>query len=244
MQQRDPAAAHTAFARRMNIYANIHKGLRTMMTDTLATVGCVDVYDRTALDAACTSALELCDACSSHLFHENKFVHPAMEVCRPGSTAHIAAEHDEHLAAIAEIRAAVSELCDVCRSPANEQAALELYRKLALFVGENFVHMHVEELEHNRVLWACYSDEELQKLEGRIVAAMPLAESLKFMRWMVPAMNPAERAMLLTGIQSTAPARVLSAVLDVVQPYLSQRDWGQLIRALVTADMPAPESVG
>jgi len=166
-----------------------------------------------------------------------------MEVCRPGSTAHISEEHEEHLAAIAELRAAVSELCDVCRSPANEQAALELYHKLALFVGENFAHMHVEEIEHNQVLWACYSDEELQMLEGRIVAAMPLSESLVFMRWMVQAITPTERATLLTGVQATAPAPVLAAVLDVIQPHLSQHDWGLLIRVLVTADIPSPESV-
>jgi len=72
MQQHDSTAAHSAFAKRMNIYANIHKGLRIMMMDTLATVGRVDVYDRTVLDAACTSVLELCSACTSHMFHENE----------------------------------------------------------------------------------------------------------------------------------------------------------------------------
>ena len=227
----------TSTAPRLDIYAPIHKGLRAMMMDTLAAVGRADVHDSAALHAVCERVLVLCDTCASHLEHESTFVHPAMEAHRPGSTAQAAAEHEDHLAAI-------TELCAMARAlhtanPAQAQAAQALYRKLALFVAENFVHMHAEEAVHNPVLWACCSDEELQVLEGRIVASMPPAQNLLFMRWMVPAMAPAERAALLAGLQAAAPAAVLNAVLSAVQPHLSQRDWEQLTRALASAKTPA-----
>ena len=32
---------------------------------------------------------------------------------------------------------------------------------LALFIADNFQHMHVEETAHNAVLWARYTDAEL-----------------------------------------------------------------------------------
>ncbi|GAB2461948.1 hypothetical protein GCM10027082_11340 [Comamonas humi] len=234
MQNQSPATAA-----RLDIYAGIHKAMRAMMMDTLHAMGRVDVHDTAELHAVCERVLELGDACAGHLAHENDFVHAAMEARRPGSAGHIATEHAEHLAAIAELRDAVSELCAACRGPMQEQAALALYRKLALFVAENFVHMHVEETEHNQVLWACYSDDELQALEGRIVASMPPAENLMYLRWMIPAMAPVERAALLGGMQAAAPAPVVAAVLDTVQPHLSQRDWAKLGSALAPAKAPA-----
>jgi hypothetical protein len=41
--------------------------------------------------------------------------------------------------------------------------ALRLYHHLALFVADNFQHMHIEETVHNPTLWAHYSDAELAK---------------------------------------------------------------------------------
>ena len=228
-----------AAAPRFDIYANIHKALRALMMDTLHATGCVDVYDPAELHATCERVLALCDACTSHLGHENDFVHPVMEARRPESTRQMAAEHHEHLAAIAQLRDAVSALRAACRGPVQAQAALALYRKLALFIAENFVHMHAEEMEHNAVLWACCSDDELRALEARIVASIPPAENLEGLRWMIPAMTPSERTQLLTGMQASAPAPVLAAVLDTVGPHLSARDWAKLGGALAPAQLPA-----
>lgn len=228
-----------AAAPRFDIYAGIHKAMRAMMMDTLHAAGCMDAHDTAELHAVCERVLTLCDACTSHLAHEDDFIHPALEACRPGAAAQIAAEHEVHLAAMAALRGAVSALCAACRGPAQEQAALALYRQLALFVAESFVHMHVEEIDHNQLLWSCYSDAQLQALEGRIVASIPPAENLMVMRWMIPAMAPAERAALLCGMQAAAPAPVLAAVLDTVQPHLSPRDWAKLSCALAPARTPA-----
>ncbi len=90
----------------------------------------------------------------------------------------IAAKCIEYLAAISRLRAAASDLLAASRGAMQAEAALRLYRQLALFVGENFAHMHVEETLHNQVLWSCYSDEELRALEGSIVASLPPSENL------------------------------------------------------------------
>jgi len=225
------AAAAAACAPRRDIYASIHKGLRAMMMDTLAIVGRADAHDAADRHAVYECVLALGSACISHLEHENDFVHPAMEARSPGSTAHIAAEHAEH-------RAAIAELCAMARNlpsarPGQMQEAVQaLYRKLALFVAENFVHMQAEEAEHNPVLWAYYGDGELQALEGRIAASLPPAQQLLFMRWMIPAIAPAERAVLLAGLRASAPPPVLAAVLDAVRPHLAPRDWARLFSAL------------
>ena len=51
--------------------------------------------------------------------------------------------------------------------------------------------------------------------------------------------DTAERAELLAQMQAAAPAPAFAAVLDTVQPYLSQRDWAKLGSALAPAQVPA-----
>ena len=109
---------------------------------------------------------DLLELCRNHLESENSFVHPAMEARRPGSTLRIGAEHVEHCAAIATLQRQVEGLA---RAPAamRDRAAAELYRSLARFAGENFLHMHEEEVAHNPVLWAAYTDAELARSKTR-----------------------------------------------------------------------------
>ncbi|WP_447919583.1 hemerythrin domain-containing protein [Achromobacter aegrifaciens] len=228
----------TDTAPRMDIYVGIHKALRAMMLDTLQAVGRVDAHDVAATQTACERVQELADICASHLGHENDFIHTAMEARRPGSSGRIAGEHVEHIAEIEQLRHAVSTLCAANCGATRTAAALLLYRQLALFVGENFAHMHIEETQHNQVLWSCYSDEELRALEGAIVASLPPAENLCILRWMIPAMTPAERAKLLAGVQAAAPAPVFATVLDTVRPHLGQQDWARLTGALAPAEPP------
>jgi len=233
------APAHTAQAPRVDLYAYIHKALRTMMTDTLHSVGRVDVHDSIELHAVCERVLALADACANHLAHENIFVHPAMEACQPGSSAQVSHEHEEHQHAIAQLCEAAATLGDARPGPARAQAAQALYRELAVFVAENFLHMHIEETAHNHVLQSGYSDAELMALEGRILASIPPEENLAALRWMVPALTPAERAQLLGGMQAGAPAPVFAAALDAVRPHLSARDWAKLEETLAPAPVAA-----
>ncbi|MFT3778834.1 MAG: hemerythrin domain-containing protein [Ottowia sp.] len=218
-------------APRLDLYAQIHKALRAQMMDTLHVAGRVDVRNPADLHDTCERVLALADVCTGHIAHENDFVHPALEAHRPGTSAEIASEHARHLDAIAIVRDTVAALRTA--SPgARDAAALTLYRTLALFIAENFVHMHAEETEHNRVLWAFYSDEELLALHGRIAAAIPPHEHLDTMRWMIPAMTPAERAQVLCGLRAEAPAPMFNAVLDAVLPHLRTDDKAKLMRAL------------
>ena len=219
-------------APRADIYVGIHKALRAMMMDTLLAVSRVDVQDAQELDAVCTRVMALADVCTQHVQHENDFIHPAMNARRKNSSNRIAGEHVEHLAEIAALRDAVAELSEASSGPMQERAVLALYRKLALFIGENFIHMDAEESDHNQVLWACFSDQELMALEERITASIPPAETMTVMRWMIPAMAPTERAALLRGMQAAAPAHVVGAVLDSVQPHLDQPAWSKLVAPL------------
>jgi hypothetical protein len=107
---------------RYDIHTNIHHAMRACMGETLTLVGRIDVNDRDDLMTGLQQLHELLNLCDAHISKEIHFVHAAMEVRRPDSTAAIADQHIDH-----------TEL------------------------------MHIEDTEHNAVLWADYSDAELMQ---------------------------------------------------------------------------------
>jgi hypothetical protein len=61
----------------------------------------------------------------------------------------------------------------------------------------------------------------------------------EMIRWMAPALTPAERAMLFGGLQQQAPPEVFNRLLDIARPHLAPRDWNKLVDRLATAPLAA-----
>ena len=224
------AEAARADAPRMDIYASIHKAMRSFMADTLVRIGSIDVADAADRDAALAQLELLLDLCHGHLRHENEWVHTAIEARQPAGSRRIADEHAGHVDAIGELRAEAALLRGATGSEADRIAA-RLYRHLALFVAENFQHMHVEETAHNALLWQHYSDAELAALHGRILANITPAEHMVVARWMIPASTPAERAAIVAGAKAQVPPEALLGMMAVVRPHIDDAGWARLAAA-------------
>lgn len=180
---------------RYNIYSHPHKALRLALGEVLAAAGRVDSRVDADVAGLTGQVRELLLFCRTHLEKEEAFVHPAMEARRPGSAAGTKHDHRDHLAAFEQLEVdlrALEEATGECR----DAAATQLYRHLALFAADNLVHMHAEETENNAALWEAYTDDELHALEQRLVASIPPAIMQMTLRWMLPALNPVERAEL------------------------------------------------
>jgi hypothetical protein len=221
----------TMTAPRHNLYTLVHKGLRACMAETLATVGRMDADDPVERAAAARLVRELLSCARSHLEHEERFVHPALEARRSGSSAAAHADHVLHREAFVLLETALRGL-ECSESDEAAEAALRLYRQLALFVAENFEHMHLEETDNHAVLTGCYDEQDVRAIEGHIIAALRPAESEIALRWMVPAASPAERAALLGGMQQGMPPAAFAAILAPVEPRLSAGE-----RARLDADL-------
>ena len=220
-------AARASGAPRLDLYAPIHKALRSFMSDTLGRLGRMDATDADELQDTLQQFEALMALCASHVQHEDQFMHPAIEARQPAGSARIAHEHDEHLQSIAELR---DEAAALRTAPGEARAtlALRLYRHLALFVAANFQHMHIEETAHNAALWAHYSDAELMQLHGRLMAAIDPREHLLVARWMLPALTPAERSAVVGGMKADAPPEAFLGLMAQVRPHLSRQTWTHL----------------
>lgn len=220
-----------AQAPRFDMYSGIHKALRALMADTLLATGRMDVEDELETAQTTQRIIELLEFCGAHLRHENEFVHTAIEARAPGASSAIAHDHEHHEEHIARLSVSVASL-RAMPVAARHAAALDLYRQLALFIAENFQHMNVEETAHNAVLWARYTDAELAAIHGALVASIPPDEMMFTARWLVPFMNPAERTAVVGDMQANAPAPAFAALIDVVRPHLSDREWVKLADSL------------
>lgn len=216
---------------RFDLYTGIHKAVRRYMCDTLTRTAALDSEDHADVAAGLQQVRELVAFCESHLQHENDFLHGAMEARRPGSSGATANDHVHHGHAFARLQL-LADAVEQSQDNARAAALLQLQRYLGIFVGENFIHMNMEETDNQAVLWASYSDAELQVLHQALVASLPPAEMAACLRWMIPAFNPSERAQLLSGMRMQAPPPVFQAALTIAREHLSTRDWSKLMQAL------------
>lgn len=202
----------TTLPRRFDLYVFIHKGLRALMTDTLVATGRMDTEDGENVAAVLLQLDTLLEVCTTHLRHEDEFVHAAMERRAPGSAAHCAAEHAEHESTIAYLRQLMHQL-EQSHGGLRAEAALRLYHALACFVADNLLHMQVEEHHNNEILWRHFSDAELQAIHQGILADID-PELVRYMLgWMLRSLNADERLQLLGGMQRDMPAAAFAGVL-------------------------------
>ena len=120
--------------------------------------------------------------------------------------------------------------------PVREALARQLYLCLGRFVGENLVHMTFEETVMNTQLWKLFSDEELRAIHGRIMASITPPEFARAMRWMIPALNPTERAAVVKGARATTDPAVFGVLLARIKSLLGECDRQKLERALNDGD--------
>lgn len=224
-------------APRADLYVFIHKALRGFMSHVIGRLGAMDLDDAVERNGALDDVDSLLDVLRGHLQHENDFIHTAIEARRPGGARHTADDHLLHVDAISNLEDEARAVRDA-RPEQRPALALRLYRHLANFVGENLVHMQIEETQNNALLWDLYSDDELHALHNRIVAAVPPQTLAICTRWFAAALNPQELALMCGGMQQNAPAPVFDALLDIMRPQLTEKRWAQLAGALGRPPVP------
>ncbi len=227
----EASTIHAAGAVRYDSYLLIHKALRALMAETLVRLGRLDPDDDGETHTVIEQVRQAIALGQAHLDKEEMFVHPAMEARAPGSTRRAAADHVSHLAAFERILAACNQV-ETSRGPARAGAALCLYRRFALLMAEDLVHMHAEETENNAVLWATHTDAEIMQLIDRLVASIPPETLARYLRWMVAANAPQDRIRLLSGVKLGMPKPGFARLLETILPHLPLAERGKLIGAL------------
>jgi len=213
---------------RFDMYLAVHKGLRALMADVLSAIGRIDSSDAAEVTDGVARVRTLIELCRGHAFAENQYLHAAMESRRHGSSSPTANDHVRQEEMLERIE---GNLLAIEQGPSVDRGAnlLQLYRALALFVADNFEHMHIEEHENNEALWALYTDEELHRIHGELLASIEPAKITLNLRWIIPYVDHAERVAILKGMEAAMPRPVFEQLLNaVIRPHLADKDWKKL----------------
>lgn len=221
-------------APRFDIYAGIHKALRTLMSDTLVRLGRCDLDHSADLNETLERVSLMLSLLASHIDSENQVIHTAIEARQPQAARQTTDEHLEHQSHLAALHADVHSLRHA--SPEHRASiAQALYRHLALFVAKNLEHMHVEETLNNATLWSLFSDEEIAQLEAQIIARLGPDKAAAYLRWFAVSLSTAELSGFLLGMQRGAPVEVYEANLSLIRSELDAARRDRLDTALHAA---------
>ena len=206
----------------VDLYRDIHKGIRSELFAVTEQAGRVDPGDRADKAGLSAHLHDLVELLVSHAEHEDGHIQPVLERHLPSLAEQVVADHERleaRIELLAEQGAALVE------GPGNARwNAHRLYVDLASFTSTYLAHQDLEE----RVIMPSLEDvigaEAGLAIHHAIVGSIPPEELAKSLAIMIPAMNIEDRCELLGGMQAGAPAEVFQGVWGLVSSVLDVRD--------------------
>jgi hypothetical protein len=222
---------------RYNIYTHIHKGLRASLCQNLVELGRLDDTDTEAVTQQLAACDHLLRFCLSHLQHEDHFIHvllnEQLRIPMQIGKAPLQTELDHHQHE-REIKKLQTEIVLIKQLPAlrRRQALLEFYSDFAIFVADNFTHMHLEETYNAELLWEYFSDAQIHNIHQRLVASLSPDESLQSLLMLLPNITHTERLDVLQSMAQAVPAETIEMLVGTLKPLISNREWQKLNQEL------------
>lgn len=211
----------------VDLYRDIHKGIRSELFAVTSTAGNIDPsdrYDRAALAdhvAAVAAVLE------SHAHHEDEALDPVLQRHLPDVAGTINSDHER----LERMFASISDLAaTVAHSGAGDERRLVqlLHLDLARFTGSYLEHIDLEERTVMQRLPQLIGIDEVTAIHAAIIASIPPDEMARSLAFMLPAMNIDDRTELLSGVRAAAPPEAFDATLGLARSVLRPADFRSL----------------
>jgi hypothetical protein len=215
----------------LDLYKDIHKGIRAELFDVTAEAGRLDPSEGIARAALATHVTDVVDLLTGHARHEDAAIQPVLEHRLPDLAERIEVDHLTLEAHMDDLVAMASDLA----APAVVDpgpGVHRLYLALASFTSDYLRHQDVEERVVMPALEATVGLEAVVAIHQAILADIPPDEMAKGLSVMIPAMNVDDRTALLGGMQAGAPAEVFAGVWNLVGSVLDVADRQVLARRL------------
>lgn len=209
---------------RANIYGFPHKGLRIALSQLSMLSGNTDYSNADSLKKLKNLSVELVTLLDLHLHSEEDVVLPALEAKMPGSTSENVEEHEQ---LEKEVQAFDKQLTNITVDSAPNSGA-QFYEAVYNFHSKYIAHMAMEESDINPLIWANFTDEEIMAWHGQVMSTLTPDQIMLWFKYIVPALNPFERGMIMGGFKENAPAEFLDKVLDMLKEYMSEKEHLQL----------------
>lgn len=208
----------------IDLYRDIHKGIRAALFAVTERAGAVDPADAAARATVAAEVHRVAWLLDSHAAHEDAHCQPVVEAVAPELAAEIAAVHPVLEARVASF-AALADVVAATGGAAARAAVHTLYLELAAFTGEYLLHQDFEERRVMATLATAMPFDAVLAVHQAIVGSIPPDEMAESLAIMLPAMNVDDRAELLGGMRAGAPAEVFAGVCALAESVLSPAAW-------------------
>jgi hypothetical protein len=207
----------------IDLYRDIHKGIRFELFDITLAAGRLDCSDRSSTVAFADRVGRLAAFLEQHAEHEDGWIQPVIEQHLPAAAARIATDHAAFEVRVADIDEMAGALAQAGGDPARS-IGHEVYLELASFVSAYLSHQDLEERIVMPTLAQVMTPLEVLELHGSIIGSIPPPEMAESLALMIPAMNVDDRTELLGGMRAGAPAEVFAGVWGLVGSVLAPAD--------------------
>ncbi len=215
----------------LDLYRDIHKGIRAELFTVTLTAGRVDPACDADLDALAAHVGAVATLLNEHAGHEDAHIDAPLQASFPTFAERINADHAILDARIDGLRERAADLRSTVAGERRNRVH-GLYMELASFTSAYLDHQDFEERIVMPAVDAALGLEGVGAIHGAIIAGIPPEEMARSLAIMLPAMNVEDRTELLGGMQAGAPPEVFEGVWGLATSVLEPRDVAALARRL------------
>jgi hypothetical protein len=241
-----PGPERTTVVGAIDLYREVHKGVRHALFDLTYAAGRADVADDVEVGAlvdTCRRAVELVRA---HHDHEDQLLLRALVATHAPDLA--GRVDDEHRSLATRLDGLAYRADELAASPSTlrDAPAHALYLEAAAVTSACLEHLDVEERLVMPALIAACDDEHLARTHGALIAGIRAEDHERSLAVTLPALRPSERAALVDRVRASASpdavARVRAAAIEVLTPSecagigfgdLDHRECGAQVRSAI-----------
>jgi hypothetical protein len=218
----------------VDLYRDIHKGIRAELFAVTSTAGSIDPSDRCDRAALADHVVSVAAVLESHAHHEDVVIDPVLERHLPDLASEI---NDDH-ARLERMFSSITDLADsvVDVAVADQRRLMQLlHLDLARFTSSYLEHIDLEERVVMQRLPELLGVDEIAAMHGAIVGSIPPDEMARSLAFMLPAMNIADRTELLSAMRTAAPPEAFEATMGLAGSVLRPADYRSLAERLEVA---------
>jgi hypothetical protein len=217
---------------RVNIFNQIHKGLRAALYDTAISLQQADFTTEAEAEAALDKIREVVMLFDGHAHKEDHFILPAILPFEPSVSDAFEQEHVADIVLSRKLNAAVDEFYTLLKAQDRAEAGKRINIEFTAFLVFNLQHMAKEEDLLNQLLWRYYTDAEIIQIQQRIVQGTEPWYQDFYAKWMLRGINNAEAAAWLRSVEASAPKIVYQTLFQKAGQELPKPRFQKLVETL------------
>ena len=224
---------------RINVFNQIHKGLRAMLYDTALTLQQTHFADSDQSVAAIKKVRTTAEMINAHTAHEDHFIFPAIQEYEPSLVDVFTMEHLKNHSLAEKLVDSLVAHNHAVQPESKIETGQAIIRAFQEFMVYNLEHMSNEENVLNEILWRYYSDEEIESIRKRIVRSQRHDEEVLTTSWMMRGLSDTEIGNWLKAVETTASWQVFAQLYSIAEKELPNERFRKVLEIFTRETMVA-----